>query len=81
MSDRTPLEQFLYDTGIAMPGDTRRVALQIEASTWLAKVKADAWDEGHLIHGEDYRHPRQCRDSSGCIAQSPYRIEGKTDDH
>lgn len=38
----TPLEQFLYDSGIAMPGDVRRVARKVEGSDWLAGVIADA---------------------------------------
>lgn len=39
------------------------------------QVAERAWDEGHLIHGEDYRHNGYCRDSGGCIAVNPYRNE------
>lgn len=41
MSEYTPLEQFLYDSGIAMPGDVRRIARKIEASEWLAAHDAE----------------------------------------
>lgn len=41
MSEYTPLEQWLYDTGVAMPGDVRRVARKIEASDWLASHDAE----------------------------------------
>lgn len=37
------------------------------------QVAERAWDEGHLIHGEDYRHPHLCREGGGCIAENPYR--------
>ena len=39
----------------------------------LRLVAEAAWDEGHLVHGEDYRHNGYCRDSGGCIAVNPYR--------
>ena len=46
---------------------------------WLAEhdrqVAESAWDEGHLVHGEHYRHNGYCRDSGGCIAVNPYRKE------
>lgn len=38
----TPLEQFLYDTGIAMPGDVRRRAAQIES--FLATQRSQRWE-------------------------------------
>lgn len=41
MSDYTPLEQWLYDTGVAMPGDVRRIARKIETSEWLASHDAE----------------------------------------
>lgn len=41
MDSYSPLEQFLYDTGIAMPGDVRRRAHQIETSDWLAAHDAE----------------------------------------
>jgi hypothetical protein len=38
---RSPLEQFLYDTGIAMPGEVDRISKQILASDWLATHDAE----------------------------------------
>jgi hypothetical protein len=35
-----PLEQFLYDTGIAMRGEVKRVAQKIRESDWLRAVEA-----------------------------------------
>lgn len=50
-----------------------------EADRWLAEhdrqVAERAWDEGHLIHGEDYRHTHQCREASGCLAENPHRAK------
>lgn len=33
------LEQWLYDTGFAMPGDVRRKARMIEASPWFKSMQ------------------------------------------
>lgn len=49
MSGYTPLEQWLYDTGVAMPGDVERIARKIEASDWLAARDAEFRAEGQQV--------------------------------
>lgn len=35
MDEYSEIEQWLYDTGIAMPGDVRRYARMIESAGWF----------------------------------------------
>lgn len=82
MSEYTPTtedvrEDFAFPWYPDQIGDrTARVAA---FDRWLSEhdrqVAERAWDEGHLVHGEDYRHNGSCRDSGGCIAINPYRKE------
>jgi hypothetical protein len=52
MSDYTPLEQWLYDAGVAMPGAVRPLARQIETSDWLAAHDAEKRAEWEAEQGE-----------------------------
>lgn len=66
VSEYTPLEQWLYDTGIAMPGAVEEVARRIEASDWLAAHDAEVREaerERAALHAEEgYRMGEHCDD-------------------
>lgn len=50
--DYTPLEQWLYDTGIAMPGEVRSMAKSIEHSEWLTARDAQKRTEWEAEQGK-----------------------------
>ena len=75
----------LEPEGETVSTEQARVEAALKAKTafdrWIAEhdrqVAERAWDEGHLVHGEDYRHNGPCRDSGGCIADNPYLKTGE----
>lgn len=72
MSEHTPLEQFLYDTGIAMPGDVRRIARKIEGSEWLAAHDAEVRARGEYYEGfEEGIKVGRAEARAGVVAEEP----------